>query len=105
MEDANTEVNRLEGSGIDIDPIDISTGRWVGEITSIDGAVICDTDGICYSIGMILDGTKSEKTDMSRGARYNSAIRYIEKQKKSEKRTFVVIVSEDGYVNCFSTIE
>lgn len=105
VEDANTEVNRLEGSGIDIDPIDISTGRWVGEITSIDGAVICDTDGICYSIGMILDGTKSEKTDMSRGARYNSAIRYIEKQKKSEKRTFVVIVSEDGYVNCFSTIE
>ncbi len=32
--------------------------------------------------------------DASRGARYNSAIRYI---------TFIVIVSEDGYVNCFFT--
>ena len=52
---------------------------------------------------MILDGESSKKTDLSRGARYNSAIRYIEKQKNIHKKTFVVVVSEDGYVDCFSS--
>lgn len=52
-----------------------------------------------------MDGIKSERTDSSRGARYNSAIRYIEKQKKNQKKTFIVVVSEDGYVNCFSSEE
>jgi len=104
-ENANDEADRLEESGISIDPIDISTGMCVGEITSIDGAIICDIDGICYSIGTILDGIKSKKTNMSRGARYNSAIRYIESQKSKHKRTFIVVVSEDGYVNCFSSEE
>ena len=104
-ENANDEASRLEESGISITPIDISTGMLVEEITSIDGALICDVDGICYSIGTILDGIKSERTDSSRGARYNSAIRYIEKQKKNQKKTFIVVVSEDGYVNCFSSEE
>lgn len=102
-ENANDEASRLEESGISITPIDISTGMLVEEITSIDGALICDVDGICYSIGTILDGIKSERTDSSRGARYNSAVRYIEKQKKNQKKTFIVVVSEDGYVNCFSS--
>lgn len=104
-ENAMDEASRLEESGISITPIDISTGMLVEEITSIDGALICDVDGICYSIGTILDGIKSERTDSSRGARYNSAIRYIEKQKKNQKKTFIVVVSEDGYVNCFSSEE
>ena len=104
-ENANDEADRLEESGISIDPIDISTGMCVGEITSIDGAIICDIDGICYSIGTILDGKKSKKTNMSRGARYNSAIRYIERQKSKHKRIFIIVVSEDGYVNCFSSEE
>ena len=104
-ENAMDEASRLEESGISITPTDISTGMLVEEITSIDGALICDVDGICYSIGTILDGIKSERTDSSRGARYNSAIRYIEKQKKNQKKTFIVVVSEDGYVNCFSSEE
>lgn len=104
-ENAMDEASRFEESGISITPIDISTGMLVEEITSIDGALICDVDGICYSIGTILDGIKSERTDSSRGARYNSAIRYIEKQKKNQKKTFIVVVSEDGYVNCFSSEE
>ena len=104
-ENANDEASRLKESGISITPIDISTGMLVEEITAIDGALICDVDGICYSIGTILDGIRSERTDSSRGARYNSAIRYIEKQKKNQKKTFIVVVSEDGYVNCFSSEE
>ena len=60
----------------------------------------------CYSIGTILDGIiQPERADSSRGARYNSAIRYIEKQKQEGKKTFIVVVSEDGYINCFSTEE
>lgn len=104
-ENANDEANRLKESGIGIDPMDISTGMLVEEITSIDGAIICDIDGICYSIGTILDGIKSEKVDLSRGSRYNSAIRYIEKQKSKQKKTFIVVISEDGYINCFSSEE
>lgn len=102
-ENAKDEAERLKESGISIEPIDISTGKLVGEITSIDGAIICDISGICYLIGVILDGESSKKTDLSRGARYNSAIRYIEKQKNIHKKTFVVVVSEDGYVDCFSS--
>lgn len=74
-ENASAEASRLGESGMSITPVDISTGMLVEEITSIDGALICDTDGICYSIGTILDGIESEKTDSSRGARCNSAIR------------------------------
>lgn len=90
------EASRLEESGISITPIDISTGMLVEEITSIDGALICDVDGICYSIGTILDGIKSERTDSSRGARYNSAIRYIEKQKKNQKKHLLLLFQRTG---------
>lgn len=101
-ENASLEANRLKESGICIEPIDVSTGLLVEAATAIDGALICDADGSCHSIGTILDGKTSKKADSSRGARYNSAIRYIEQQKKI--KTFIVVVSEDGYVNCFSSL-
>ena len=52
-------------------------------------------------IGAILDGMVSEEADLSRGARYNSAIRYV----NSHERTCAVVVSEDGYVDCFPEIK
>ena len=82
----------------------VSVGLLVEAATAIDGALICDADGVCHSIGTILDGKTSKKADSSRGARYNSAIRYIEQQKKKKKKTFIVVVSEDGYVKCFSSL-
>ena len=66
----------------------------VKHITSIDGAVLIDTKGICYAIGVILDGTTSKTEDIPNGARHNSARRY----KNINNRSVIVIVSEDGYV-------
>lgn len=103
-ENASDEAERLKESGISIEPTDISAGLLVEAATAIDGALICDADGFCHSIGTILDGKMSKKADSSRGARYNSAIRYIEQQKRKKQKTFIVVVSEDGYVNCFSTL-
>ena len=104
-ENAESEAERLKESGICIDSIDIGLEGLVEATTAIDGAIICDTNGICYAIGTILDGTRSEKADSSRGARYNSAVRYIAQQQGKHKKTFIVVVSEDGYVNCFSSKE
>ena len=80
-------------------------------ITAIDGAVMCDFDGVCHAIGVILDGmtiggsqegsaqgaieSKKLEEDISRGARYNSAIRY----KNANPCSIICIVSEDGDVN------
>lgn len=103
-ENAVEESERLKESGINIKPTDVSAGLLVEAASAIDGALICDSQGVCYSIGTILDGIASTRADSSRGARYNSAIRYIEQQKGKTQKTFIVVVSEDGYVNCFSTI-
>lgn len=104
-ENASDESERLKESGIRIESADMGKEGLVKAVSAIDGAIICDSKGICYSIGTILDGSTSKQADSSRGARYNSAKRYIEQQKEKEKNTFIVVVSEDGYVNCFSTNE
>jgi DNA integrity scanning protein DisA with diadenylate cyclase activity len=102
-ENAKEEAERLAVSGICVKPTDVSEKSIVESLTSIDGALICDSKGICYAIGTILDGETSAHADSSRGARYNSAIRYVEQQRRKGKKTFAVVVSEDGYVNCFSS--
>ena len=56
-----------------------------------------DLDGVCYSVGMILDGNIKEYGDISRGSRYNSAIRYINTNLKS----IAIIVSEDKIVDIY----
>ncbi|MDP4266091.1 MAG: diadenylate cyclase [Bacteroidota bacterium] len=70
----------------------------INQITSIDGCVLMDKDSMCYAIGVILDGLATEKGDSSRGARYNSAIRYYEYMGKKYP-TFIIIISEDGLIN------
>jgi hypothetical protein len=70
----------------------------IQQITSIDGAVLMDTNCNCFAIGVILDGIASTLGDSSRGARYNSALRYFEFME--EKAGIVLIViSEDGMIN------
>lgn len=68
-------------------------------MSSIDGAVICDIDGNCYAIGVILDGKASSKGNISRGARFNSTISYVDS--RSEK-VVGFIISEDGDINFYS---
>jgi hypothetical protein len=68
-------------------------------ITAIDGAVLIDPDNRCHAIGAILDGLATEAGDPARGARYNSAIRYVA---SSQHACLAIVVSEDGMINVVS---
>lgn len=96
-ENAIEESERLGNQCIPIESLTLSKD-FIHQITSIDGAVLLDKDGICHAVGVILDGVASEKGDASRGARYNSAIRYHEQFRK-RIATVIVIISEDGMIN------
>ena len=78
--------------------LDVSLIR---SITSIDGATLLDDSGVCHSIGVILDGTASDKGTSERGARYNSAIRYVEFKKR---KCVAIIISEDGMVDLYPNL-
>lgn len=91
-ENAAEEAKRLVSSSFKISPF--YCVKMIKHITSIDGAILIDTDGNCHAIGVILDGRTSETEDISNGARHNSAKRY----KNINSHCVIVIVSEDGYV-------
>ena len=95
--EAKNEAIRLKNQSIMIKPHkpDHETIRL---ITTIDGAALFDDLGICHSIGTILDGHASNNGSASRGARYNSAIRYIDEHKND---AIAIIISEDGMVNLY----
>ena len=67
----------------------------------MDGAVLVDVAGKCHAIGVILDGLASDRCTPARGARYNSAIRYV----YSHPDCLVVVKSEDGMVNTFPDLK
>lgn len=90
-EDAALEASRLGQQGTLIDPTPL-TKELLERCTSIDGSIISDPDGICYAVGVILDGTANDECTPSRGARYNSAVRYVG---GSEARRMAFVVSED----------
>ncbi|HOX40391.1 MAG TPA: DNA integrity scanning protein DisA nucleotide-binding domain protein [Candidatus Brocadiia bacterium] len=70
-----------------------------GDRHPVDGAVILDFGGRCYAIGAILDGMATKNGNPARGARYNSALRYVEMKKQQGKDCIAVVVSEDGTVD------
>ncbi|MEK4725930.1 DNA integrity scanning protein DisA nucleotide-binding domain protein [Bacillus sp. FSL K6-1218] len=92
---AAEEADRLNGQCINIEPINL-TAEVMRLVTAIDGAVLLDPNGKCHALGVILDGRATEKGDSARGARYNSALRYLDTQ---ENECLIVVVSEDGYIN------
>ncbi|GAU77941.1 DNA integrity scanning protein DisA nucleotide-binding domain protein [Fusibacter sp. 3D3] len=100
---ARSEAFRLRNQGFIINAtfLNVST---IKSITSIDGAVLVDVEGFCHGIGVILDGVATEKGDPSRGARYNSAIRYVEtiSHNQSYSDCLTVVISEDGDVDIIS---
>lgn len=100
---AKSEINRLKSQGFLVQP-KVITPDIIKKITSIDGAVLIDTDCVCYGIGVILDGMATTNGDTSRGARYNSAIRYVEtiKNNKDYSDCLAIVISEDGYVDLVS---
>ncbi len=100
---ARSEAFRLRNQGFIINAtfLNVST---IKSITSIDGAVLVDVEGFCHGIGVILDGVATEKGDPSRGARYNSAIRYVETIAHNQQYSdcLTVVISEDGDVDIIS---
>ncbi|WP_313893810.1 tetratricopeptide repeat protein, partial [Psychrobacillus sp.] len=103
---AQEEIKRLSGQGIQIDTLNFSQKRLKNEIvtlinrlTGIDGAIYLDITSNCYAIGMILDGKAvAEKGNNSRGARYNSAIRY-QNLDELKNKSVIIVISEDGMVD------
>ena len=93
--EALAEADRLKLQCTLIEPVPL-TPLITQLVTAIDGAVLLDPEGYCYSIGVILDGKASGHGTSTRGARYNSAVRYVE---SSPYPCLVVVVSEDGLVD------
>lgn len=72
------------------------SARTLTAMTKVDGAVLVSPDGTCHATGVILDGAATGTGDGSRGARYNSAIRYLA---GAGRGSMVIIVSEDGRID------
>ena len=91
---AATEAARLAQQGTPISPL-LLKAEVLRNLTPIDGAIILDPGGLCHVIGTILEGKATDSGDPSRGARYNSALRYYE---SAEAPCMIVVVSSDGGV-------
>jgi hypothetical protein len=91
---ADIESKRLSRQSTLIEPCNLSD-REVAAVSSIDGAILFNQTGICCAIGVILDGHATEKGDPARGARYNSALRYLSEHGDG---CLILVVSEDGDV-------
>lgn len=77
-------------------------------LTSIDGALLADPQGTCYAAGVILDGSAIKgKGSSSRGARYNSAVRYVFGARSDPKKgeCLAVVVSKDGTINLIRELQ
>lgn len=95
-DNAEAEGMRLANQGVAMEPAYLRD-ETVEQVTSIDGAVLLDTTGRCHAVGVILDGrARSEVGSPARGARYNSAVRYVDATAGS---ALAVVVSEDGRVD------
>lgn len=92
---ASEEAIRLSKQCTMIHPAEISL-EIMSLITNIDGSVLIDRNGVCYAIGVILDGHATTKGDPARGSRYNSAVRYLD---TTSFPCLIISFSEDGMVN------
>jgi len=100
---AKQEAERLANQCIPIEPSTINNNT-IKKFTSIDGGILIDEKGICYAIGVILDGVVTTNGDSSRGSRYNSAIRYYDYFGKKNS-IMIVVVSEDGMINIIPNLK
>jgi hypothetical protein len=93
-ENSAAEAHRLRKQGMSVHAC-LLTPDLLRHLTTIDGAILLSPDGMCHGFGAILDGMATESGDPSRGARYNSALRYVE----SAWPCLAVVVSEDGGID------
>ena len=94
-EDPTSEMERLGKEALATKP-EYLNHKDVARLGRIDGAVFLGQDGRCYATGVILDGIADGHGDRSRGARYNSAVRY---QRTASVGTLVIVISDDGTVD------
>ena len=93
---AREEALRLASQATPIQPTTLGDYEMIRKITAIDGAVLLDPSGVCHAIGVILDGLACATGTPARGARFNSAVRYVDSTKHA---TVAVVISEDGGVD------
>ena len=98
--EAEQETKRLGAQSTVIEPA-IASEDIISHLSSVDGAILISPEGIIHSFGVILDGKASENGNPARGARYNSAIRYIDGERSRKINCLALIVSEDGYVDLY----
>jgi hypothetical protein len=94
-ERAQEEAVRLGNQALRLDPLPLVAAH-VPLLTAIDGALLIDPDGTCSAIGVILDGRATRGGDPARGARFNSAVRYVE---GADHPCLAMVVSEEGTVD------
>jgi hypothetical protein len=95
-EDAGAEARRLSPPAMRVSPSPLTDSTLLA-VSAIDGAIIVDPAGECHAVGAILDGRATPGSgDASRGARYNSAHRYLA---EAGSGCLIIIVSEDGMLN------
>ena len=93
--DPISEINRLGQEALAINP-EYLDYEDVARLGRVDGAIMLGGDGRCYAFGVILDGLATSSGDRSRGARFNSSVRY---QKTTDIGTMVIVISDDGTVD------
>lgn len=99
-EDADLEADRLRGQGTRIDPLKL-TPELYRRISRIDGTVMIDPQCTCHAIGVILDGQATSGCTPSRGARYNSGVRYV---RAADSPRLAIVVSDDRMVDVIPTL-
>ncbi len=92
---AKEEAERLSSQSTGIVPT-VASQEILRCVSSIDGAILIDMEGVCHAIGVILDGSAIQEGDTGRGARYNSTLRYIHGMRERDIPCLTVVVSEDG---------
>ena len=97
-QDAEREAKRLEHQGTRIRPV-LMTPNLFRHVSRIDGSVLVDPEGVCHAVGVILDGEARPDCLPARGARYNSAVRYI---RGAAVGRLAVVVSDDRTVEVVS---
>lgn len=95
---AAEESQRLRNQSTTVVPTPL-TPELMSSLSSIDGAVLIDPHARCHAIGVILDGVASDLGSPARGARYNSAVRYLEYAMGQKHLCIAVVISEDGTVD------
>jgi hypothetical protein len=101
-EQAESEIIRLESQSVKIEPSKLSP-QTASSLSKVDGAIFLDPNGVCYGFGVILDGIASQNGKLSRGSRYNSAIRYVDTN-ISQFRLLAIVLSEDGMIDWYPAL-